>query len=239
MSNRFRRCVRSCLPLLCAAMMLLVVGIGGAAGPENAAASKQIAGWGTWVDPDGDCEVRQEKEALLITVPSTTHDLWPENPEAKQRANAPRVLRDVDGDFAAEVHVSGTVLGGEFFRSGALLVWQDERNFVRFERAGSFRGKTPRHYCWLHVFKDGKRVVNLQKEPIKDADTILRLVRKGDQLAASFSQDGGRTFTELPLQDLTLAPQSKAGVAALNASKAPFTVRFEQFKLVLSPAAAR
>ena len=191
------------------------------------------------MDPDGDCEVREEKGVVLITVPSPTHDLWPENPEAKQRANAPRLLRDVDGDFAAEVQVSGTVLGGEFFRAGAMLVWQDERNYVRFERAGSFRDKTPRHYCWLHVFKDGKRVVNVQVEPVKDADTILRLVRRADKLDASFSQDGGKTFTRLPRQDLTLAPQSQVGVAALNASKAPFTARFEQFKLTPAPDAAR
>lgn len=194
----------------------------------GAAATKEISGWGKWVDPDGDCDVRAEgKGAIVISVPASPHDLWPENPEPKQRTNAPRLVQDADGDFTVEVNVTGQVLGGEFFRSGALVIWQDERNFVRFERAGSFRGKTPRHYCWLHVFKDGKRVTNLQKEPVKDADTILRLSRRGDKLDASFSQDGGKEFFKYPQQEVKLEPRVKVGVAALNASKAPFDVRFE------------
>jgi regulation of enolase protein 1 (concanavalin A-like superfamily) len=212
------------------ALGLAVSVLASAKGREAAqpATPKQIAGWGTWVDPDNDCEVRVEgKEALLIRVPASPHDLWPENPEPKQRTNAPRVVQDVDGDFTVEVKVVGRVLGGEFFRSGAVVIWQDERNFVRFERAGSFRDKTPRHYCWLHVFTDGKRVVNLQREPVQDADTILRLSRRGSKLDASFSQDDGKTFTNYPEQDLAFAAAVKVGVAALNASKAPFEVRFE------------
>ena len=204
--------------------------------PSTPQDTKAIEGWGTWVDPDGDCEVRAEDDAVVITVSPAVHDLWPENPEPKQRANAPRILRDVKGDFTAEVKVAGTVLGGEFFRSGAMLIWQDERNFVRFERAGSFRDKKPRHYCWLHVFKDGKRVVNLQKEPVKDVETVLRLERKGGKLVASISQDDGKTFTKYPSQDLALGDGVKVGVAALNASKAEFTVRFEQFKLAAAAA---
>ena len=211
--------------VLLAAVPLLAI----AAVAEDGA--KEIEGWGTWIDPDGDCQVAAEDDAVVITVSPTVHDLWPENPEAKQRANAPRILRDVSGDFTAEVKVAGTVLGGEFFRSGAMLIWQDERNFVRFERAGSFRDKKPRHYCWLHVFKDGKRVVNLQKEPVKDVETVLRLERKAGKLVASISQDDGKTFTKYPSQDLALGDDVKVGVAALNASKAEFTVRFEQFKL--------
>ena len=229
MSQLSRTCLWLCL--------MLASGAAGAAllharDATDTPAGEDIPGWGTWVDVDKDCEFKLDgKDALVITVPASVHDLWPENPEPKQRANAPRVVQEVDGDFTAEVTVAGRVLGGEFFRSGAMVIWQDERNFVRFERAGSFRGKTPRHYCWLHVFRDGKRVVNLQKEPVEDADTVLRLTRRGQKLEASFSQDGGKTFFNYPEQDLKLPPQVKVGVAALNASKAPFEVRFEGFEL--------
>jgi regulation of enolase protein 1 (concanavalin A-like superfamily) len=224
------------LPVLLLTLSLITLAAA-AADPPTPEDAKAIEGWGTWVDPDGDCDVRAEDDAVIITVSPAVHDLWPENPEPKQRANAPRLLRDVKGDFTAEVKVAGTVLGGEFFRSGAMLIWQDERNFVRFERAGSFRDKKPRHYCWLHVFKDGKRVVNLQKEPVKDAETILRLERKGDRLVASFSQDDGKTFTKYPAQDLALDADVKVGVAALNASKAELTVRFEHLQLAAGPEA--
>ena len=207
----------------------------GAADPP----AKEIAGWGTFVDPDGDCEAHADGDALLLSVPATVHDLWPENSEPELRANAPRVLRDVDGDFTLSVTSVGPVLGGEFFRSAALVIWHDDGDFVRFERAGSFRDGKPRHYCWLHVFKDGKRVVNLQKEPVEEADTVLRLARDGGELRASFSQDGGKTFFSFPVQDISHLPETaRAGVAALNASKAPFTARFAGVELTPNPSSA-
>src|SRR5687767_5689900 len=73
---------------------------------DKAGEGKTIAGWGTWVDPDGDCAVSKAGDAVTITVSPAVHDLWPENPEPARRANAPRVLRDVRGDFSAEVTVT-------------------------------------------------------------------------------------------------------------------------------------
>src|SRR5947209_9057939 len=62
-----------------------------------------LRGWGTAIDPDGDCKFTVAKDALTITVPGTDHALCIE----QNRMNAPRVLRSVEGDFICQVKVSG------------------------------------------------------------------------------------------------------------------------------------
>jgi regulation of enolase protein 1 (concanavalin A-like superfamily) len=190
-------------------------------------ADKQVEGWGTWVDPDGDCKVAARGDKLLVTVPGKVHDLWPESTKPDEAVNAPRIVRAVDGDFTMQVLVDGKVGGSKLYRSGTLVVWHDGDNFVRFDRACGSNGRL---YCWLHVFRDKKRVVSLQKEPVKDVPTVLRLQRAGDRLRASFSQDGGKTFFKYPEHKIEHLPgKVQAGVAALNAGDQPFTAEFRDF----------
>src|SRR6185369_8187758 len=74
---------------------------GFAGGQENS--PQRIRGWGDVVDPDGDCTIRFRQGKLSITVPGTPHDLSP----LYEKKNAPRVLREVTGDFSVRVKVSG------------------------------------------------------------------------------------------------------------------------------------
>ncbi len=43
--------------------------------PKAGVPPNEIAGWGTAVDPDGDCLVNADGRALAITIPPTLHDL--------------------------------------------------------------------------------------------------------------------------------------------------------------------
>src|SRR5690348_11002745 len=94
--------------------------------------SQTIAGWGAVTDPDGDCTVKSEKGKLTVTVPEGTHDL---NPRLGGMA-APRVLREVEGDFTVQVKVTGDFTPGDkaaadstsSFNGAGLLVWQDAKN---------------------------------------------------------------------------------------------------------------
>jgi hypothetical protein len=119
--------------LLCAAATLLVA----VAGADNNS-SKPVAGWGTLTDPEGDCTVKAEKGKLSITVPGGTHDLN----AALGGMTAPRVLREVEGDFTAQVKVTSEFDSGKMaanantrpFVSAGLILWQNEKNYVRLER---------------------------------------------------------------------------------------------------------
>ena len=74
--------------------------------PDAPAQSGGLVAFGSdWdkVDPDGDCKFTPQKDALAIAVPAKDHELVPD----RGRMDAPRLLRDVAGDFTAQVAVSG------------------------------------------------------------------------------------------------------------------------------------
>ncbi len=60
-------------------------------------------GWDKPVDPDGDCKFLVGKNTLFIEVPGKDHDLGVD----RGVMNAPRMLREVEGDFTAQVRVDG------------------------------------------------------------------------------------------------------------------------------------
>ena len=223
--------------------LLAALSAGAGAGGENpadkpaVAGGNMIPGWGEFVDPEGDCKFRRDDEALTITVPGEVHDLWP----VKSKVNAPLVLQDAEGDFTVEVKVAhvdraaeGTVIPGTgsstAFHAGTLVIWQDNRNFVRLDRTDMNKAGRGSTSCYLHVFQDGERVVEVA-ELVKDTPTHLRLQRRGDQLTAAYSQDGGQTWQSFPVQKIGLADKVQAGVSALNATSRPCEVRFEDIQL--------
>src|SRR5207244_1045643 len=108
---------------------LLLCALAGAAGgllaapapfPRPGRARPWTTGWDRTVDPVGDCRFDRKGDRLTITVPGGEH-----------RMTAPRLLRDVNGDFVVAVRV-----GGSFrptVRAGLLLT--AEQTVFRFERS--------------------------------------------------------------------------------------------------------
>src|SRR5690348_634445 len=70
-----------------------------------------MKGWGTVVDPDGDCPITEENGKLTIKVPGTYHDLT--HSEGRDQLNSPRVLQEAKGDFVAQVKVNPFPLPAE------------------------------------------------------------------------------------------------------------------------------
>ena len=204
---------------------------------QEAAPADTIEGWGRPVDPVGDCSFSHEVGVLTIKVPGAYHDLWP----GRGKVNAPLVLQEVEGDFTIEVLVKevskaepDTVLPGiastASFHAGSLVIWRDAKNFVRFDRTDMHNRGRATNACYLHIFKDGERTAELAPA-VPDRPTHLRLARKGDRLTASYSQNGGRSWTTLPEQTIALAGKVKAGVSALNNTSRENVVRFAELKL--------
>src|SRR5262245_57498798 len=102
----------------------------------------EIKGWGTVIDPDGDCSITEDKGKVTIKVPGSHHDLY------VRKLNAPRVLREVEGDFVAQVKVTADWKPGARlpkvstvpYNGAGLLVWDSEKHFVRWERSVMIHG---------------------------------------------------------------------------------------------------
>jgi predicted Zn finger-like uncharacterized protein len=232
------------LPLAGAGVSLLALGTAvlfallptGRSAPEAAGgAGGAPAAWGQPTDPDGDCTITRQANAVAISVPATPHDLTIE----EGRVNAPRVLQEVDGDFTATVKVSGTfrprppgtVAGHLPFQSGGLLLWADDHNYVRLERAGLVdRTGAPQQYASVEVRAGGRPTGVTAPVPLQDQDTYLRLQRRGNEVLGSVSQDG-QQWTPLQPVALALPQRLRVGVAVVNAAAQPLSVRFEDIQV--------
>jgi len=218
-------------------------GLGNPLSPPTAAAAEdvkpleRVKGWGLVVDPVGDCTFNHAEGKFTIKVPGSYHDLWP----VKGQVNAPLVLQEVADDFTIDVLVEevtkaepDTVLpelaSKASFHAGSLIIWQDAKNFVRFDRTDMNKDGRATNACYLHVFQDGERTVSLAPI-VPDRPTHLRLTRKGDRVTAAYSQDGAKTWTSLAEQKVKLADKLKAGVSALNSTSRENVVRFAELKL--------
>src|SRR5262249_52083557 len=74
--------------------------------PQRRAPTRPEEAWGHAVDPDADCNFLKDPsgDKVRIIVPGKTHILSAEIGQV----NAPRILRDIKGDFDLRVRVAGT-----------------------------------------------------------------------------------------------------------------------------------
>lgn len=194
--------------------------------------------WGVPVDPEGDCTFRPERDRLRIVVPGKPHILSTEI----GHTNAPRVVREVDGDFWAEVTVSGAfptdprcLTEGRWpYHAAGLLLWQDQNNYVRFERAHMRNPNgTWRCYPAFEWRRDGMMARNWRNtdgtlDPSKPA--VLRLVRKGTTLTASFRQDRN-DWSALPELEVNLNAKLRVGVHAVQNTPAIYEATLERLTI--------
>jgi len=202
-----------------------------------------IAGWGTVTDLAGDCTVKEQDGKLAVTVPGGVHDL---NASAGGM-KAPRVLKEIEGDFTVEVKVTGEFKPGEIegsfrvrpFNGAGLLVWQDAGNYVRLERNVYWVKEHSEYVCYpplLQRFKEGEEEEDICPAPtlydnfFRARSTWLRLERRKDELTASYSRDG-KEWTVAKTIAVELSKKLRAGIAVINTSAQPFTVEFENLNL--------
>src|SRR5688500_612454 len=121
--------------------------------------SLSIDDWGTIVDPVGDCTITSASGALTMQVPGADRDSSP----VRGKVNAALVLQEVEGDFTIEVLVKDVTKGEAdtvlpdlaskaSFHAGSLVIWQDAKNFVRFDRTDMHHRDRSVNACYLHLF---------------------------------------------------------------------------------------
>jgi regulation of enolase protein 1 (concanavalin A-like superfamily) len=209
-------------------------------GPKAEVAGKDIPGWGEAIDPDGDCQIHAEGKTLIVEVPGTLHDL---NADI-DKYNAPRILREVEGDFEVQVKVVGDFKPGAKslnpkslpFNGGGIFVWRDSDNYIRLERAAILRNGKLGTFAIFEEREGGSRGAQ-HNGNVTPGTAYLKLARRGGRIFGLTSKDG-KHWTQLKPIDTVWHGELKVGLNAINSSNAPFNVRFEEFSLK-TPAGAR
>ncbi|UUO05758.1 DUF1349 domain-containing protein [Blastopirellula sp. J2-11] len=195
----------------------------------------EITDWGQIEDPRGDCPIEENDRRLEFHVPAGIHNLNPVIGDT----SAPRVWRGVEGDFVIEARVldfpiplENTGLIRSSYVAAGLMVWQDDKNFLRWTRSAV--GETKATFASAEIYEQGKLAGGLTL-PWNGEPMWLRLERRGDRIYLWLSSDGlkWRRHTSLRMPFL---PQVKVGVFALNSTKKEFAASFSDFYLLESAA---
>jgi len=200
------------------------------------APARRVPEWGDVVDPSRDCKVTLDpaRDRLTIEVPGTPHVLSAEITGLSLAA--PRVVQDVYGNFKATVRVAGKLepkasktTDYDPYHGAGLIVWKDERTYLRLERAVAIIHGRTTPYLNYELRKDG-RLAYSQGIPIKDHPLHLKVERAGAEFRAWQSPDGSR-WSELPSLDAPMSGRVLVGVVAINSSRHPLRAELEQFKI--------
>ena len=190
--------------------------------------------YGTWADPDKDCSFKLNGGELKISIPATEHRMKEVGLGAP--SNAPRTLREVDGDFTAVLRVAFPIppqrgpRGPWLFFSGGLLAWESDAEYFVVRRCGgSFNGSREAICGQQGSGKENHLTIQGFDEPAGAA--FVRLKREGNKVGAGWSRDG-REWKDLTQRDVTWGGKVKVGVMAENILPVPVEVTFDQYSLV-------
>ena len=218
-----------------AALLLFLIFATSLTADDNNAGNPLI-GWDQILDPDEDCEI---KSIITIKVPKSYKDL---NSSRRGRGiNAPRLLKQVSGDFTAQVKITHdfdpTVGNGAFIAAG-LVIWEDETHFLRLERSAFMRnGELHCEYPPVEHWRS-KSHIGFPPRYVPAAEiysgpsTWLKIQRKDEKLTAWISNDGKEWKVAKEKKDL-FPDDVSVGLHVVNASGSELTFQFEEFDVQL------
>jgi regulation of enolase protein 1 (concanavalin A-like superfamily) len=195
-----------------------------------------LDGWDKPVDPVGDCLFERKGDRLTIIVPGPGHGL---DEHGDDRLNAPRLMRDVAGDFIVQVRVGGSFGppgrdgNHERHQAGILVLFGANR-------VSHFRGVRPSKeglYQYLGGgFWNGTRPQGHSYfDPVTPLGqtVVLRLERRGQRLILKVSPNRGvwKTSACSDRADFHLPQRLKVGVFAESTAGGTLMAVFDQFKL--------
>jgi S1-C subfamily serine protease/regulation of enolase protein 1 (concanavalin A-like superfamily) len=194
---------------------------------------------GALVDPSKTCKMSRDGDAVVIDVPAGIHLPGP----VFASRPAPMVLADVEGDFAAQVRVTGALLPGtepvkikglplpNTFQGAGLMLFEDRHNYVRIERAGiAVPGRPAISYVVMVEVCDNGRIAGPFLHIVDEGPLYIRIERLHGGIHCMFGPNGNSWISHRQLA--TQFPKKvKVGLIASNASKEPLSARFEGFSL--------
>jgi regulation of enolase protein 1 (concanavalin A-like superfamily) len=182
-----------------------------------------LGSWGTVENPIGAGVFKLEGNSLSISTAPRVADY-----NLQQQMTAPRVLREVRGDFTLEATIVPTAKRN--WNSAELLIASGFDFYFRIGIA-SKGGEKPQFTC--DYARNGNPAPISHIVPPADLTKPfrLRLQRRGWMLTIAHQQDGGDWTEAYPLNLRTWPAGLQVGVIALNTSSEPFTAQFSDLKL--------
>lgn len=156
----------------------------------------------------------------------------------------PRLLQPVEGDFDVEVQVlpfprpkpnTGTGKDKHSYVAAGLLVWVDDKTFVRCLRAAL--GEREDVFGHVEAFLEGKRFlgqyfVNMQTRQIPDKTAYLKIERRRlKELAAYQSVDGKKWKLHARFNFPKLPGTVQVGVGVVNSTSLEFAPEMSGLKI--------
>jgi|SRR5579883_1187298 len=218
------------LPLLALPLAVVVF-----AAPVPKPPGPGVAAFGTVVDPDKDCQFAADDGRLTISLPAAHHTLTT-TPTSK---NAPRVVRDVDGDFTATVRVeaklpenpTSDLPGVDPGVAAGLVVWADSGNYVCLTRAHELLGAKRVSSAEFHYLEDGQEGgTSGAPAPLDTAGVFLRVTRQGARITGEISPDG-KEWARVSATDLKAASRVRVGVFAENTAGRKVIAVFDKYEV--------
>ena len=174
-----------------------------------------------------------EGKTLTLEVPGTYHDLNPDS----GKLDAPRVMREVEGDFVVTVKVAGdykptgksTNAKGVPYNGAGFILWHDADNFIRLERGILLRNNKNSSYIAFEEREGGYRGA-VHNDPYPGGPCYLRLERKGSRILGAMSTDGSSWKALRPI-DTIWRGKLRLGLSAINSNSEPLSVKFEEYDL--------
>lgn len=190
--------------------------------------AQDFPGWGTLLDPVGNCPVDFIEGGLQLTIPGGVHQLNP----IIGKVNAPRIWNDVEGDCLFDVRVldfprpepNSGANGNRSYLAAGILLWQDDQNFIRWTRSASAEKNAV--YLSCEQFENGK-IAGGGIFPLKDAPVWLRIERRGNNLRMSASGNG-TDWKQVLERRSAYQPKLKLGVFGLNVTNKEIPFQFQE-----------
>ena len=195
-----------------------------------------IEAWGQVINPGGDSQVRLDGQSLTIDYGPGPHGLDAES----GRMNSPRVLQDLAGDFSIQVTVDGDLPLPELdgvktwaYISGGIVLFQDDKNYIRFERASFTRNGTIWHYANFEQRIEAKRTrmgrfADFPLQPAKPVE--LRLEVKADTVRALVRHVGDE-WHDLGIARMKNRDRLLAGVSGVKTDAGRAEVSFRDLQV--------
>ncbi len=194
-----------------------------------------LAGRGEFIDPLGAGRVRVEGEALELTAAGTIADYLLDT----NKRTSPCLLREVEGDFTAEVTVQPTFnlsqawnrSATSIFQSAGLLVDAGAQRVLRWEH-GLYQ-TADRHELREETMRSGRNTVLQHANDNWDREkpVRLRIARHGDFFTTAWKQDDGAWVEQPAQRNLGWPRKLRVGSLIVNNCTRPLVARFTDFKI--------
>ena len=184
-------------------------------------------GW-QWIDPDEKKVPTPHdvnKRVLSVTIPSGK-DLYGEN------RTAPRYVKAITGDFQIETRVKFQPT--ENYQGAGLLIYKDDNNYIRFERAyGGIGGGGGGLRIDVRTTDEYKTVTTPNDVQTDVGEVELKIVRSGRTFIAFWRENEDSEWREAGEYESDYPDTILAGLVACNTAR-EIAVEFGYIRLLPS-----